>query len=435
MALIGLALAILCGSGCAGSQDDEGPHDRIVLVTLDTLRYDAFAGNERGPGYLPQLSSFASNGLVFERHYSSTSTTQPTHASLLTGLHPWQHGVLRNGMVLADDHATLAEILSAEGYWTGAAVASYPITAQFGFGRGFDQFDEDLGSTEVAAAGGHGGELFRLADKVTGRALELLETAPQTDQFLWFHYFDPHAPYGDTGTSRPLRMAALKTRAELGDAQNPLPVERMWQLYGEDVEFLDKHLGQLIETLLADESFRTHVIITADHGENLGEGGKVGHGNDVSEAEVHVPLLILSPAVEPGRRDDPCGSVDLFATVLALAGVEAGPQRGRSLLDRPSGEVPVLGMRRAYEEPDEASPTTEWRPAIEGHRFYLFDDDNMVRGNSEALYVDGPDLDLERRQGMMDLFRSFERALEALDTEEVLGLEAQRALEALGYAR
>jgi arylsulfatase A-like enzyme len=432
---LALCVGLLCCHACSRAEDDTGPHERIVLITVDTLRHDAFAGNARGAGFMPQLRELASNGLVFDRHFSSTSTTQPTHASLLTGLHPWQHGVLRNGIVLADEHATLAEILSAEGFWSAAAVASFPVTAQFGFDRGFDRFDEELGLGKGARGGEHDGELYRLADDVTERALGLLADAPSADQFLWVHYFDPHAPYGDTGTSKPLRMAALKTRANRDDEVDPLPVERMWHLYGEDVGFVDRHLSRLIETLLADPDYRTHVIVTADHGEILGENGKVGHGNDVSEEEVHVPLLILSPTIAPAHRDDPCGSVDLFATVLALAGVDADAQAGRNLLEPSPGNVPVLGMRRTYEEPDPEARASDWRPAVEGHRFYLLDGESMVRGNGEAVSVEGKALDLQRQQGVRDLFSSFERALESLDSEEILNLDAQRALEALGYVR
>ena len=81
-----------------------------------------------------------------QRHYASSGTTQPTHASLLTGLHPWQHGLTRNGQALGAELRTVAEVFSAGGYRTGAVIASFPLHESFGFGQGFEVFDDDFES-------------------------------------------------------------------------------------------------------------------------------------------------------------------------------------------------------------------------------------------------------------------------------------------------
>ena len=93
---------------------------------------------------MPRLRKWAERGRVFERYYSSTSTTQPTHATLLTGLHPWEHGVPRNGMVLTDERITLAERLRDAGFRTVAAVASFPLHRQFGFDQGFETYHDGV---------------------------------------------------------------------------------------------------------------------------------------------------------------------------------------------------------------------------------------------------------------------------------------------------
>ncbi len=132
----GLALLLACGSG--GEQRPV----RRVLVTLDTLRLDVFAGGESSP--LERTRRWADRGLVFERYYSATSSTQPSHATLFTGLHPWQHGVPRNGVLLAEEHLTPAEQLALEGFRSGAVVSSFPVHSSFGFAQGFDVYSEEF---------------------------------------------------------------------------------------------------------------------------------------------------------------------------------------------------------------------------------------------------------------------------------------------------
>ncbi len=115
---------------------------RVVLITLDTLRMDAFLGSADRPSQMPRLWEWAKRGRVLERYYSATSSTQPSHATLFTGLHPWEHGVPRNGMVLVDERVTLAERLKDAGFRTAAVVVSFPLHGQFGFDQGFDTYHD-----------------------------------------------------------------------------------------------------------------------------------------------------------------------------------------------------------------------------------------------------------------------------------------------------
>lgn len=121
---------------------------RVVVITLDTLRYDGLAPDPRGgddaspmPGLLRRARE---EGLFFERFYAATSVTQPSHASMFTALHPWEHGVVSNGQILRADFTTVAERLQGEGFATGGIVASFPLAGRFGFAQGFDDFTEDF---------------------------------------------------------------------------------------------------------------------------------------------------------------------------------------------------------------------------------------------------------------------------------------------------
>jgi arylsulfatase A-like enzyme len=143
---ISWGLVLLLGlSGCIDSREDgPGSPIRIVLVTLDTLRLDGFTGSGVREGPMPRTLEFAAQGQRFEQAYAASPNTQPTHASMLTGLHPWEHGVTRNGRVLDDGFETIAELLQTHGYSTAAVVSSFPLHARFGFDQGFDSYQDDF---------------------------------------------------------------------------------------------------------------------------------------------------------------------------------------------------------------------------------------------------------------------------------------------------
>ena len=155
--------------------------ERVVLVTVDTLRYDALVGRDGAEPAMPHLLERARGGALFERFYAATSVTQPSHASMLTALQPWEHGVTRNGQVLEERFATVAEVLREAGFATGAVVASFPVAARFGFAQGFDVFSDDFTEHPVAQRRweGHdvpGDRFYSLAGTVTDRALEIPST-------------------------------------------------------------------------------------------------------------------------------------------------------------------------------------------------------------------------------------------------------------------
>jgi hypothetical protein len=249
---------------------------RIVLVTLDTLRHDAVFGTDQRPSAMPRTLARARAGVVFDRFFSATSTTQPTHATLFTGRHPWQHGVSRNGQTLSADQVTVAEVLREHGFATAAAIGSFPVASRFGFAQGFAAYDEALTEGQLAPGWeGLGNEeepYYRLAARVTESALGQLERARGEKQFFWFHYFDPHAPYGDTAAGPRLRPHDLLRLAHQG-VDVSADVARARALYDQDAASLDASLERLFARLDRDaDTYETHVIVTADHGESFGEG-------------------------------------------------------------------------------------------------------------------------------------------------------------------
>jgi len=404
---------------------------RIVLVTLDTLRYDCLEG--AAPS-MPRLAAAAQRGADFEDAWAATSSTQPTHASLFTGLHPWQHGVHRNGVVLAEGEQTVAESLQAAGWWTGAVVASLPLARKFGFAQGFTTYDDafttDLDVAEWADDLDEGGHFYTPCDEVTRRALALLDGAPGDKQFLWVHYFDAHAPYGDTG-DRPMKVGELLGAARQRAPGLPALIAQARKLYDRDASAIDASLEQLLDRLSRDEGWQTHVVITADHGESFGDDGSFGHGSTLTPPQVHVPLVVLSPRVAPGRRADVSGSVDVAATLLALAGLPGLGEHGRDLTGPPPDTSAAFGMRRTFAQPAphvHADGTVE---LLQGDQFYAVVDGQQVIGDAQAVTGAPP----ERAEELQRLFGLFGAELQAKPSQELLDPQTQAELEALGYVR
>ncbi|MHC4137663.1 MAG: sulfatase [Planctomycetota bacterium] len=431
---VALALSLAAAS-LACERGDREPALRLVLITLDTLRYDSFAGRGRGGTDMPRTRAWAENAAVFDRFYAASSSTQPTHATLFTGLHPWEHGVASNVAVLSEERVTLAEILRDAGFGTYAAVASFPVHRRFGFAQGFDVYQDEF---ERGGRGGAWSEatddaeapFYSLAQSVTDTAIELLDAARERRQFLWVHYYDPHAPYGNTRERMALWPWEVLATALGGDPNAAVALAR--EFYDADVRFLDAQLDRLLRRLAADEGeFATHVVLTSDHGEAFGEGGSVGHGKRILPAVVHVPTAIRSARVRPGVRSDVASSVDLAPTLLALAGVERSTPRGRVLLGGPAADAEAVGMRRSFEEPYPEIRLDGKTYRVHGPLFYHVDaHGRFVRGNSRRIVdaaPDGPSDALRAR------FRSFEESLAASASPEELPPEDRAALEALGY--
>jgi arylsulfatase len=330
---------------------------------------------------------------------------------------------------------TVAETLSGAGFGTYAVVASYPVHHVFGFDQGFDVYRDEFlpdgrGGRGAASPAEARDQFYFLAETVTDTALELLDQADKDKQFFWVHYYDPHPPYGDSGDGERLYPKNVQASARDGDARHLL--ERSRELYDGDVQYLDTQLDRLLRRLASDEGrMRTHVVVTADHGEAFGEDGSVGHGARILPSTIHVPLVIRSPLAEPGVRSDVASTVDLAATLLALAGVERSTPRGRVLVYPPTDNGEAVGMRRTYEK-----PFAEIRLDGKGHFvpnllfFHVDSRGRLVRGNSQRIMDRvSPDTAAELR----DRFLAFEQGLAAHpDTRIAPGV--REALQALGYA-
>lgn len=318
----------------------------ILLVTIDTLRADAL-GSYGGAARTPHLDALADEGIRFDFAHAHAVVTLPSHASILTGVYPFQHGIRENGGYrLPPDATTLAGLLKQQGYATGAFVGAFPVDAQFGLNTGFDRYDDDFG---VAGGSVEFSIAERPAQEVVAAARAWMD-AQEGRWFAWVHVFDPHAPYSP-----------------------PAPFDQQYRArpYDGEVAYTDSALGPLFEAARAGSDRPTLVVVTADHGEALGDHGEMTHGLFAYEPTLRVPLILsqLAPrsAPRPVRRAGHVSSiaarhVDIAPTILDAAWIEPPPGlAGRTLLG-PGGAAADPDDRTSYFEAMSASLNSGWAP-------------------------------------------------------------------------
>ena len=288
----------------------------VLVVTFDTVRADAIGCYGDPRALTPNVDRLASRGVRFARAIAPAPTTLPSHSTLFTGLDPLSHGVHNNGTFrLADEHATLAELLAAQGYRTGAVVGAFVLEARYGLAQGFEDYEDELHEDGAAKGAAHFVE--RDARTVTDRAVAWLARRDQRPFFLWTHYFDAHVPY-----LAPEEFLRGKPRR---DVNGPWDPEANRREYLAEVTYADRELGRLLDALGEETLARTLVVFTADHGEGLGEHGEYTHSRLIYEGSLRVPLIVSSPTLFPQPRvanDRIAGLVDVVPTVLCLLGTE-----------------------------------------------------------------------------------------------------------------
>jgi arylsulfatase A-like enzyme len=252
-------------------------------------------------------------------------------------------------------------------------------------------------------------------------------------------------PWGDSqGTGLGYgRYREIMDGARQGRPDVKALVDELRASYWADVAHLDAWLERLLARLDQDaDRFATHVVLVSDHGESLGEDGSLGHGTRLTESQIRIPAVILSPRVQPGVRSDVAGSVDVARTLLSLAGVDAAPPSmgGRDLTDRARPSQGALGMRRTFASAAPSDPRLDGKSyALPPYLFYEVDAEGHVRqGNGSGLVPEAPP-PVARAQrddaALVRLFQALQQQLESSVAHDAPGPEVQRALEALGYVR
>jgi arylsulfatase A-like enzyme/cytochrome c-type biogenesis protein CcmH/NrfG len=392
------------------------PGLNVLLITIDTLRVDAVGAYRQIGNLTPWIDALASGGVRFTDAHAHNVVTLPSHANILSGRLPADHGVRDNaGFRFPPALETLATVLKDQRYRTGAFVSAFPLDSRFGLGRGFDEYDDRFAD---AARPAFLVQERRGAETIAS-ATRWIEAQPAAPWFCWVHIYEPHYPY---------------------EPPEPFASRFPNEAYHGDVSAGDAALEPLLAPILsAGRDGRTLVVLTSDHGESLGEHGEATHGVFAYEAALKVPLIIYQPRLfRPGVIEAPARHVDLLPTILdALSLPAPSGLPGRSLLPAMAGSTGAADAP-TYFEALSASLNRGWAPL-----------DGIILDNMKYIELPIPELyDLGRdphegnnlapaRPDRVDELRARLRDLRgprASVTPGVESAETRERLQSLGYA-
>jgi arylsulfatase len=332
--LLSALLLANAGFGCSGSKE---PEPNVLMITIDTLRADRLGTYGFQLATSPAIDRLAAQGVVFERAISGASFTAGSHASIMASRYTREHTIgYENGETRLEGITTLAEIFNQEGYQTAAFIGNIVLNRNSGLDRGFEIYDDELPSAELNRKFA----FERIAEQTTERALLWLQNRDSRPFFLWVHYQDPHGPYTPPpeykGRFQPEFKPDEKPLPVLKDVSGLNGIPSYQELdavrhpsiyktrYAEEIAYADHWIGELISHVDAIASDAgTIVVLTADHGESLGEEGRYFlHGSSTAPDQAHIPLILRAPGLPEGRRTEIVHHVDVMPTLLDLVGIE-----------------------------------------------------------------------------------------------------------------
>ena len=369
--------------------------ERIVLVTIDTLRADHLGAY----GYIQDTSPFfdylATKGILFRNHVAPMATTVPSHAALFTSQYPIRLGVLENGHKLDSSVLTMAEAFQQIGYYTAATVSTVGQFTGSNLDQGFEYFSApDKHSVPE-------GQVYRPAEETIQTAISFLSARDVNERFLlWVHVFDPHQPlrppkaHRDTlhCAARELDLPTYWTETQRVPRDYFHSQRQMLNkitMYDAEIRYVDHELRRLYR-FYRQQGFdhKSVWVITADHGEGVGNHRWWAHGKHIYNEQLRIPLLFyFSDGQDESRTIDTLVEIiDIYPTLLELVGnsapVEGSPE-GNSLLPLlfpglgdgyPEGYA--FSQRRVFEGPAPETVIPERTNYEKGDTFALQSNDH-----------------------------------------------------------
>jgi arylsulfatase A-like enzyme len=326
------------------------PARNVILLVMDTARADMFRPfNARSVVRTPSYDKLATQSTVFPSAYANENWTKPSVATILSGLYPSTHGTKTDSDVLSSDVRLISEHLKKRSFTTAAFVANGFCSEKFGFKRGWDTYTNYIRENKPSEA-----------EHVFGDAIGWLQRHKDERFFLYLQTIDPHVPYAPppeyTRIYHPEEYRGkvgptLDGIEQLAIASGKKPVgpeDWAWikALYEAEITYHDTHLGKFFEAVadlgILDD---TLVVVTNDHGEEIRDHGKAGHGHSLYDELVRAPLLMRYPALfRPGQRvREPVENVDIYPTILEALGLEpVSDVDGVSVLPMLEGKPPSV---------------------------------------------------------------------------------------------
>jgi len=446
----------------------------VLMVVIDTLRADHVGAYGYGYPTTPNMDFLADRAVVFETVVSQAPWTAPAMASLFTGLYPSVHG-LDGGIAwgegavpsagglpfavqkaLPPGHQTLAEVFRHAGYTTAGFVSNLYVNSIFGFAQGFDHFDDEYADYNFEQ-----GEVKRRAEVTNERVFEWLRVGLEEPFFLLVHYNDPHWPYdppppygrsfidGYSGPFTPTKTREIVvTHREVPPPISEEDLAYIVGLYDGEIQYVDAHLGRLLEAVLELPTERDLVtVLTSDHGEEFLDHGAFNHGYTLYEEQTLVPFIVSAPSrFDPRRVSQQVRLIDAAPTLLEMAGVDYQNTRfqGRSLVPLMTGLS--LDPQDAFSEATNVGSQSALR-STDSHKLihslidpqWQFFDLGSDPGELNDLATQRTDR-LRELAARLEAWREENRALRSAINiagsgvdRVVLDEEMKKGLEALGY--
>ncbi len=368
-----------------------------LLITIDTLRADALGCYGNNNIKTPAIDQLAKEGTMFRSAYCQIPQTGPSHASILSGRFPASLSMLDNGTRLSANIPVLPEILVKKGVATGAIVSAYPLDASLsGLDRGFQYYDDKLTVFR------YGEKVEKTATQVTDSAIKWLSNLENNKPFfLWLHYYDPHGPYEPpeeftnfySNSSSIFDNISFPLTAQIPKYQN---IDNRTDLlfyqrkYAAEISYVDSEIARIVKYINQLETTKeTIFILTADHGESMGENNYAfDHGHNLYQGSVRVPLIFKGPQIVKNQSiAEVVESVDIMPTIVELLQIPLPVEtEGKKLTTLLKGERKQNDLSRAYLTTGNVylrDPSAEHSIAIvtNQHKFV-----KMLDGSSSSLY-------------------------------------------------
>jgi len=427
----------------------------VFLVVLDTLRSESLFTYGYDKETMPHLSQFAEEATLFKNTISTSSFTPPSHLSIISGSY------VDSEIMEISTPQTLTEILKSDGYGAVCVSANRLVTTE-NFVRGFDIYVDCVSVPALYQYFMSFKFLYKIfhnkifnaqflfyhkhtrAEDVNASLFPLLHKHKNRNLFLFVNYLDPHDPYFPhklNPVSGPLSLENGFVR-RIDSWRRPDLAEDQWsrlnELYDQELEYLDIHLGDLFEKLkdlgLWEDSI---VIVTSDHGELIGENRRLGHGVTLYENEIKVPLFVKYPKIVPQNIivEDLVQTVDIVPTILDLLDISVpGIMHGKSLL-------PLVGERQETDIHEYAYISQYNYRAIRNREWKYI---RNLKDNSEELYnikMDPDELknlekiEPEKRKELAGILDSYLEKYDNFQSRPKSRKDRKDLLRALGYVK
>lgn len=437
----------------------------ILLITIDSLRYDQIFRPDGSQDRAPTLNRLADESVLFTQAIANGPNTPSSFPSILTGTHPLMYGGYR---YLDEQRPFLSSTFNKSGYRTVGYHSNPHLGPEMNYNAGFDVFNNgeeetDNVDTVINFVDEHidsdsriysvlrriwhivgsttGTSAYDPASSISDDAVEWVTDFDGDRFFMWLHYMDVHYPFQPPNEQlEAIGHEPLPARrvASLNDAMEEHPeslsekdVDDLKALYRGELHYVDHEIGRVLDAL-ADEGCRdeTMVIVTADHGEAFGEHGRWGHHPYMYDELLRVPLIIDDPNHEPETIDKLVSLIDLFPTICDACGIEQPPElQGKNLYEKDEG----VELATANSGERLAARTSEWKCLwhIEERKIELY---NLSSDPAETEDVseDNPDVVNWLRDEMED-YREAARSTDTETPEVEESEDVKKRLRALGY--